>query len=216
MARRTLSRLDDALELAPADRLRWVEGLGSQYDAMRTRLRHMIGQAGSLEEAGFLQTIPKVDAPDRDGLESPGDEGAVPNTVGPYRVLRKLATGGMGTVWLAQRSDGMLNRLVALKLPSGAWPLAGLAERMAREREILATLEHPNIARLYDAGMTITGQPYLALEYVAGWPLDDHVKARSRPLRARLHLFLQVARAIRHAPRLVPGCADSRPLTDID
>ena len=72
---------------------------------------------------------------------------------GPYQILRKLGEGGMGAVWLAQRSDGMLKRSIALKLPRGAWPRAGLAERMARERDILATLNHPNIARLFDAGL---------------------------------------------------------------
>ena len=82
--------------------------------------------------------------------------------------MRELGSGGMGAVWLAERTDGLIKRPVALKLPHGAWQRAGLAERMAREREILATLDHPNIARLYDAGVTADGQPYLALEYVEG------------------------------------------------
>ena len=80
-----------------------------------------------------------------------------PERIGPYRVVRKLAEGGMGAVWLAERADGMLNRPVALKLPRGAWTGAGLADRMAREREILAALNHPNIARLYDAGIASNG-----------------------------------------------------------
>ena len=119
--------------------------------------------------------------------------------VGPYRILRKLAEGGMGTVWLAHRTDVMVNRPVALKLPRGAWLGAGLAERMAEEREILAALNHPNIARLYDAGIASSGQPYLALEYVEGRPIDEYVKARQLPVRARLRLFLLVARAVAHA-----------------
>ena len=78
----------------------------------------------------------------------------------------------MGTVWLAERTDGMIRRAVALKLPRGAWPRAELIERMARERDILAALNHPHIARLYDAGVTSGGRPYLALEYVEGRPID--------------------------------------------
>ena len=119
--------------------------------------------------------------------------------VGPYRIVRKLAEGGMGTVWLAHRTDVMVNRPVALKLPRGAWRGVDLAERMAEEREILAALNHPNIARLYDAGLASSGQPYLALEYVEGRPIDEYVKARQLPLRARLRLFLLVARAVAHA-----------------
>src|SRR5438876_50200 len=89
--------------------------------------------------------------------------------VGPYRLIREIGQGGMGAVWLAERADGALKRLVALKLPRMSWG-AGLAERMARERDIGALLEHQNIARLYDAGVDAKGRPYLALEYIDGQP----------------------------------------------
>ena len=95
--------------------------------------------------------------------------------VGPYRLLRELGVGGMGAVWLAERADGTLKRQVALKLPRAAWT-RGLAERMARERDILASLEHPNIARLYDAGTDAQGRPFLALEYVEGQPIDVYCR----------------------------------------
>ena len=88
----------------------------------------------------------------------------------------------MGAVWLAHRTDGMVNRPVALKLPRGAWLGAELAERMAEEREILAALNHPNIARLYDAGIASSGQPYLALEYVDG-PADRRIRQGQRSCR---------------------------------
>jgi eukaryotic-like serine/threonine-protein kinase len=78
----------------------------------------------------------------------------------------------MGSVWLAERADGALKRTVALKRPHVAWAGA-LAQRMAQERDILAALEHPNIARLYDGGVTTEGRPYLALEYIEGIPLTD-------------------------------------------
>jgi serine/threonine-protein kinase len=90
-------------------------------------------------------------------------------------------------------------RPVALKLPRGAWRRAALAERMAREREILARLNHPNIARLYDAGIDAQGQPYLALEYVEGERIDAYCRRNALDVAARLRLFLQVTRAVAHA-----------------
>ena len=104
----------------------------------------------------------------------------------------------MATVWLAERGDGALQRQVALKLPRAGWAL-GLAQRMARERDILATLEHPHIARLYDAGSTDTGRPYLAMEYVDGEPIDAYARNHALSVPARLRLFLQVAGAVAHA-----------------
>ena len=142
--------LDEALELPPDERAAWIDALPPEHDAVRPRLQRLLSAASSPDDA-FLRTIPKVNAggiePDARDLAPP------PEHIGPYRVVRKLAEGGMGAVWLAERADGMLNRPVALKLPRGAWTGAGLADRMAREREILAALNHPNIARLYDAGI---------------------------------------------------------------
>jgi serine/threonine-protein kinase len=105
----------------------------------------------------------------------------------------------MGSVWLAERADGMLSRPVALKLPRGVWSRPDLAERTAREREILGSLAHPKIARLYDAGLGADGQPFLALEYVEGRPLDEYAREQRLDLRARLGLFLQVTEAVAHA-----------------
>src|SRR5262249_55195119 len=118
--------------------------------------------------------------------------------VGSYRLLREIGAGGMGSVWLAERVDGLLKRPVALKLPHGIWR-AGLSERMAHEREIVASLNHPHIARLYDAGLTAYGQPYLAFEYVEGKALDVHCEAGRMRMDARLRLFLQVVAAVSHA-----------------
>jgi serine/threonine-protein kinase len=104
----------------------------------------------------------------------------------------------MGTVWLADRVDGMLQRQVALKLPRTGWA-PGLTQRMARERDILAALEHPHIARLYDAGTTPAGRPWLAMERVVGVPIDAHCHAQRLDIEPKLKLFLQVAQAVAHA-----------------
>lgn len=119
--------------------------------------------------------------------------------LGPYRLVRELGAGGMGEVWLAERADGQFTRQVALKLPVLAFRRADLLQRFAREREILAGLEHANIARLYDAGVTVDGQPYLALEFVDGQPIDSWCRERAVPTVERVRLLLQVADAVTYA-----------------
>src|SRR5690606_16835982 len=116
-----------------------------------------------------------------------------------YRLERLLGEGGMGQVWLASRADGMYQRRVALKLLRPGLVEAGLLLRFQREREILARLAHPNIARLLYAGLSDDSKPYLVLEYVEGEPLTDWCKARDLPLAARLELFGQVCAAVSHA-----------------
>ena len=119
--------------------------------------------------------------------------------VGPYRLLREIGHGGMSTVWLVNRSDGQMHRDVALKLPHIFLHQASFAERFSRERDILAALTHPNIARLYDAGISSAGQPYLAMEYVEGAPLLEHCDERRLAIADRVELFLQVLDAVRYA-----------------
>ena len=204
-----LSRLlDEALELPAADREAWLAQLPPAAQAHTARLRSMLAhhsqsaqtgsategtQAAGLRDSGrgaALQQLPRLGAIDT--VAKPGER------VGPYRLLREIGRGGMGSVWLAERADGAFQRQVALKLPrlSGS---AGLAERMAREREIGALLEHPHIARLYDAGLDESGRPYIAMEYVDGLALDVHCTQQGLDTRARLRLFVQVVRAVAHA-----------------
>jgi eukaryotic-like serine/threonine-protein kinase len=189
----TLNRLlDEALDRDPEAVEPWLSTLPADVAPLVPRLRELLTRAGALETEDFLETLPKIDVPAAD-TEQAGAQ------VGNYRLLRELGSGGMGVVWLAERVDGLINRPVALKLPHGAWKRAGLAERMARERDILASLNHPHIAHLYDAGVTTEGQPYLAIEYVAGEPIDEYCTARALDIRARLALFAQVAAAVAYA-----------------
>ncbi|MEO8755803.1 MAG: protein kinase, partial [Casimicrobiaceae bacterium] len=146
---------------------------------------------GLLETQDFLKAR-FADAPDDTAT-------LVGRTFGPYRVLRILGHGGMGIVWLAERADGLFTRQVALKLVHPSLMGTALTDRFAREREILAGLEHPNIAHLLDAGFTPEGQPYLALEYVDGIPLTQYCDRERLPLRARIGILQQALYAVQFA-----------------
>jgi eukaryotic-like serine/threonine-protein kinase len=128
-----------------------------------------------------------------------GEEPAENTLCGPYRLLRLLGRGGMAEVWLAERTDGFLKRPVALKLPYAGLRAAHFAERLHRERDILADLVHPGIARLYDAGLAEGGRPFLALEFVEGTNLSTHCDEHRLTMRERLRLFLQILSAVQHA-----------------
>ena len=187
--------LDRALELPPTERLAWLEALGAEHEPLKPALRSVLQRSAGVEAHDWLDTLPHTSV----AATAPDDSPLRPDAVvGPYRLLRELGVGGMGAVWLAERADGSLKRQVALKLPRAVWS-AGLAQRMARERDILASLEHPNIARLYDAGTDAQGRPFLALEYVEGKPIDIYCRERVLNTKARLALLLQVARAVAFA-----------------
>jgi serine/threonine-protein kinase len=191
--------LDAALDQPASERGRWLDRLGAEHAEVEPRLRVLLSRAAEGDDDPYLDTLPKFDTDLLDVPELPSDGDRPGAVVGSYRLVRELGSGGMGVVWLAERRDGLINRPVALKLPHGAWKRAGLAERMAREREILATLSHPNIAHLYDAGVTAGGQPYLALEYVEGRRIDVYCREQHLDIEARLGLFAQVARAVAYA-----------------
>src|SRR5450755_4457304 len=186
---------DEALDMPARQRRRWLEELPEGQRTHRRTLELLLADHARVETQNFLDTLPKVGVADEPAPDAPGES---ERTVGPYRLLRELGRGGMGSVWLAERADGVLKRQVALKLPRMAWG-GGLAERLARERDILASLAHPHIARLYDAGVDGHGRPYLAMEYVEGQAIDVYCRERALPLHDRLVLLLQVAAAVAHA-----------------
>jgi eukaryotic-like serine/threonine-protein kinase len=122
-----------------------------------------------------------------------------PRPLGPYRIVREVGRGGMAVVYLAERSDGQFRRRVALKLLRGEHDPEELHRRLEAERQILAALEHPNIARLLDGGLTDDGRPYLVMEFVEGEPLTAYCDRLELGVADRLRLFLTVARAVHHA-----------------
>ena len=196
--------LDEALALADAERDAWLSQLDGERAALAPTLRELIAAHIGVETGDFLETLPQLSPPRGAAVAAGTEDFAVDvdpaegRTIGPYRLISELGRGGMGAVWLAVRVDGQMTRRVALKLPRLAWGSA-FAERLARERNILASLEHPNIARLYDAGLDRAGRPYFAMEYIDGLPIDAWCREKRAPLRDRIGLLLQVSQAVAHA-----------------
>jgi serine/threonine protein kinase/tetratricopeptide (TPR) repeat protein len=119
--------------------------------------------------------------------------------VGPYAIERELGRGGMGAVYLAARADQAFEKKVAIKVTRGTLGSPEAVERFKRERQILARIEHPNVARLLDGGATDDGLPYIVMEYIEGRPLHAYCDERRLPTAARLRLFLTVCSAVEYA-----------------
>ncbi|KGM55030.1 hypothetical protein N799_07495 [Lysobacter arseniciresistens ZS79] len=179
--------LDELFELEPDGRARRLAELRADDPALADELEELIALEVGQED--FLAE--PVVSPQRGVL--PGGE------VGPYRLERLLGEGGMGQVWLAARADGLYQRRVALKLLRPGLADTNLRLRFTRERQILARLAHPHIARLLDAGISADGLPYLALEHVDGAPITDYCREHRTPLEARLRMFGQICDAVSHA-----------------
>jgi serine/threonine-protein kinase len=186
--------LDQALPLAAAERRAWLDALPAEDQPLVRSLREAL--LADDPEIAAIRTLDRLPPLDAGGPDRP--EHRVGERLGAYELLEPLGAGGMAEVWLARRADGAFERRVALKIPRlGAVP-AEMAERFARECRILATLEYPRIARLYDAGVD-DGIPYIAMEYVQGEPLLEWCESRALPRPARIELFLQVLDAVGHA-----------------
>jgi len=191
--------LEAALALDEAGRRVWLERAALEHPDLAAALREALlpgaAQAAQLQD---LMSLPKLAA--GADASAPSASGLAPGArVGPYQLIRRLGAGGMAEVWLARRADGAFKREVALKLPMLNRLQAGLEMRFARERDILASLEHPHIARLYDAGVDPQGLPYLAMEYVQGASLTDWCDAHWLGIPECLGLFLQVLEAVQYA-----------------
>jgi serine/threonine protein kinase/tetratricopeptide (TPR) repeat protein len=181
--------LDDALAMTDDARATWLSSLREQDPVLGAQLQEFLDEHRMLVQEGFLET----------GSPAPPGRGLAGQTIGPYTLISQIGQGGMGSVWLAQRSDGRFERQAAIKFVSIA--LAGRAaeERFKREGSLLGRLTHPHIAELLDAGVSSTGQPYLILEYVDGTAIDQYADEHKLDIDARIRLFLDVLAAVSHA-----------------
>jgi serine/threonine-protein kinase len=191
-----LSRLlDEAFDLDLAERGAWLTRQEVERPELAATLRKLLALHASSETADVLPHLGRLsaapDVPATAGLEVGG-------FVGPYRIKRSLGSGGMADVWLVERMDGVFERELALKVPRLTRLRPDLEERFARERNILARLEHPHIARMYDAGVADT-LPYMAMEFVDGQPVATYCDAQCLNIEGRLRLFAQVLDAVQYA-----------------
>jgi serine/threonine protein kinase/tetratricopeptide (TPR) repeat protein len=185
----------EASDLAAGERARYVNRVCGGDDQLRSQIRALLqGNEGS---GLFLEELAG-----RAGLSFAGGEYSPPagmEHVGPYRLLRRIGEGGMGSVYLADRADGAFEMRVAVKLlPAGAHT-EQLQRRFVSERRILARLAHPGICRLLDGGVTENGVPFIVMEYAAGTPIDTYCDENLLDIDARLALFLQVCEAVEFA-----------------
>jgi len=177
--------LDQALELTDEEQSAWLARLRTSSPGLADELSALLSGEAVADRAGFLAAPLDVTLA---GLE-----------LGAYTLERPIGHGGMGSVWLARRTDGRFEGRAAVKLLNLALVSAAGQERFRREGSMLALLTHPGIARLLDAGVSPSGQPYLVLEHVDGRRIDEFVRERALSLGERLRLFLQVLAAVGHA-----------------
>jgi len=194
-----MTATDDALQQLIA---RIGAGESVDIDRIPSQLRALP------EVQRLLQMARVAGVLDRNASDAVADDVA-PAQLGSWRLVRLLGSGGMGEVWLGERSDGAVEHRVAIKrlrIDAGHF-----RERLASERRILARLEHPNIARFIDAGVDPRGAPWLALEYVDGAPISEWCSRQSLSLQARLQLFQKVCAAVGHAHRHLIVHRDLKP-----
>jgi serine/threonine protein kinase len=186
---------DGALERTPKDRAAYLRVVCARDDAMRREVESLL--ASHDDASGFLAK-PAADLAHT--LHYSGEEsGEYPSgfRAGPYQLERRIGRGGMGSVWLATAPANGIK--VAVKLVKRGMDTSEILRRFRMERQVLASLDHPNIARLIDGGSTPEGMPYLAMEYVEGMPIDQFCESQASAITDRLKLFLDVCAAVQYA-----------------
>ncbi|MGC4053662.1 MAG: protein kinase [Paludibaculum sp.] len=194
----------DAASLPPAKRHVFLDAACGADTGLRAEVESLLEAeegAGSFVESAIGRAASTLAA----GTES------APRTVGAYRILREIGRGGMGAVYLAERADQQYHKRVAIKLARFAGYGDFVHERFRHERQILASLEHQNIARLLDGGETEDGMPYIVMEYVEGLPVTGYIEQQALGIRARLELFLKIAAAVQYAHRFLVIHRDLKP-----
>jgi serine/threonine-protein kinase len=189
-----------AVDLPPGERERWLDEACAGDADLRERVASMIEHDARVT-GGLARSI---EAAAEAALR-------IGQRLGPYHLERELGRGGMGTVYLATRVDDQYRMHVAIKIATGALDSPEVLRRFREEREILARLEHPNIARLLDAGTTAEGLPYVVMEHVQGLPVDRYCDERRLGAAERLALFRGICAAVQHAHRNLVVHRDLKP-----
>jgi serine/threonine protein kinase len=181
--------LDRLLDMDESAWEEYISRLEDDEPHVAAALRDMMADRRDLEARGFLET----------SLVTPPDQERVGTQVGAYTIISLIGRGGMGEVWLAQRSDGRFEGKFAVKFLETYSASPAALDRFRREGRLLARLAHPHIARLIDAGVTASDRPYLIIEYVQGTRLDEYCARHALGVEARVRLILDVLGALAHA-----------------
>jgi serine/threonine-protein kinase len=199
--------LEAALELEPGARLKLLDETCAGAPDLRREVESLL--ACEEKADGFL-AAPAL-AFSADLFDAGGEEDHAGQEVGHYRILREIGRGGMGAVYLARRADDEYRKFVALKIVRRGMDTEDILRRFRNERQILASLDHPNIARLLDGGTTDAGLPYIVMEHVEGAPITDYCDRQRLTTRERLELFRTVCAAVQHAHQNLVVHRDLKP-----
>ena len=195
--------LATVIDLPKTERTARIVQLCADNPDLRAEVESLL--AAHESAATFLEAAPQITQTQDSGVSMAGKH------LGPYQLLEVIGHGGMGTVYRAQRTDGRFQKQVAIKVALAALHSPELLRRFASEQQILATLEHPNISRLLDAGVSPEGIPYFVMEYVDGIPLSDFLKANQLTFQERLGLFRTICSAVQYAHQHLIVHCDLKP-----
>jgi serine/threonine-protein kinase len=184
----------------------WLARFCADDDQVRSEVEALL--VASDENPDFLSTSVKIESARPIAPLAPDLAGT---SLGPWRIIEAIGHGGMSDVWRAERSDGLYEQQVAIKVLKRGMDTDALVERFHRERRILARMAHPNIARLIDAGAAPDGRPYLVMEYIAGRTVTEWYESRDLGLRARIELFKQICEAVHAAHHMQVVHRDLKP-----
>lgn len=199
--------LETALELEPHARGHFLDSACAGNGPIRREVESLLESHDG--DAGFLERPVSIDAAHL--ALGPAPETWIGRHLGSYDLLEEVGTGGMGAVYRAVRADGMFDKQVAIKVIRSGLSTDFFVSRFRNERQILAGLEHPNIARLLDGGVTEQGLPYLVLEFVAGEPIDQYCVRKALSIAERLKLFRTVCSAVQYAHQNLVVHRDLKP-----
>src|SRR5579864_389657 len=199
--------LQTALELDPPARAGYLNASCVGQPSFRSEVESLLQSHD--EDSAFLEAPAAVDPPNLEIFRT--STKLVGRRLGPYELLEQIGEGGLGEVYRAVRADGMYGKEVAVKLIRSCLNTDFFVARFKNERQILAGLEHPNIARLLDGGVTEEGLPYLVLEFVAGMPIDEYAARHALSITERLKLFRSVCSAVQYAHQNLVVHRDLKP-----
>jgi len=194
-----------AMDLPEPERCAYLDRICDARPAIRSEVDSLL--AAYLESGDFIESAIASEI----GNDSPVPAPLISRRIGPYRLVRELGRGGMATVYLGRRDDGQFSKDVAVKLIGAVTPSGESLRRFEEERQILATLEHPNIVRLLDGGVTEDGLPYIIMEYIEGLPIDEYCERKGLKLAERLKLFQTICSAVHFAHQRLVLHRDIKP-----